>query len=55
MAAPKLELSKFHKPTAISAAHNPVHTLGVGRIMFAVQDIDEVLPRLKPHGATLIG
>ena len=51
----KMELSKFHKPKAISAAHNPVNTLGIGRIMFAVEDIDEVLGRLKTHGATLIG
>jgi catechol 2,3-dioxygenase-like lactoylglutathione lyase family enzyme len=53
----RLELSKFHRPTAISAEpkNAPVNTLGMGRIMFAVEDIEEVLARLQAHGATLVG
>ena len=51
----KLELSKFHKPTALKSEQNPVNTLGIGRIMFTVKDIDEVLGRLQAHGATLHG
>ena len=33
----------------------PVNALGLRRIMFAVEDIDEVVARLKTHGAELIG
>jgi catechol 2,3-dioxygenase-like lactoylglutathione lyase family enzyme len=52
----RIELSKFRKPTAISAKRDvAVNTQGMCRIMFAVEDIEEVLARLKPHGATLVG
>ena len=52
----RLELSKFHTPPATSAAPNaPVNTLGMGRIMFAVEDIEDVLARLQAHGAELVG
>ena len=52
----RLELSKFQTPPATAAESNaPVNTLGVGRIMFAVDDIDEVLTRLQTHGAKLVG
>jgi catechol 2,3-dioxygenase-like lactoylglutathione lyase family enzyme len=53
----RLELTKFHNPTAVSAEPKiaPVNTLGIRRIMFAVEDIDEVLARLRAHGAELAG
>ncbi len=53
----RLELTKFHNPTALSAAPKNalVNTLGIRRIMFAVEDIDEVLARLRAHGAELVG
>jgi catechol 2,3-dioxygenase-like lactoylglutathione lyase family enzyme len=52
----RLELSKFQTPPATAGEPNrPVNTLGVGRIMFAVDDIDDVLARLQTHGATLVG
>jgi catechol 2,3-dioxygenase-like lactoylglutathione lyase family enzyme len=52
----QLELMQFHTPTAVSAGSNaPANTLGIRRIMFAVEDIEEVLGRLKAHGAELIG
>ncbi|HLX68974.1 MAG TPA: VOC family protein [Verrucomicrobiae bacterium] len=52
----RLELNRFQKPTAISTEPNiPVNTLGIHRIMFAVTDIDDVVARLKKHGAELIG
>ena len=53
----RIELDKFHTPTAVRAgpAVAPVNTLGIGRIMFAVTDIDDVLARLKTHGAELVG
>lgn len=52
----RLELSKFQKPKAIKAEANmPVNTLGIGRIMFAVTDIDDVVARLQKRGAELVG
>ena len=52
----RLELTKFHTPTAISAEPNaPAHTIGIRRIMFAVDDIEDVLTRLRRHGAELMG
>ena len=50
-----LELTKFHTPTATSAEPNAPNTLGIRRIMFAVDDIDDVVDRLHAHGAELIG
>jgi catechol 2,3-dioxygenase-like lactoylglutathione lyase family enzyme len=52
----RLELSKFHTPPATTAEPNaPVNRLGMGRVMFAVDDIDAVLARLQAHGAELVG
>src|SRR5437899_3799858 len=52
----RLELTKFHTPPATTAEPNaPVNTLGIGRIMFAVDDIEDVLARLQAHGAELVG
>lgn len=52
----RLELTKFHSPTAVSAEPNaPPNTLGIRRIMFAVDDIADVLVRLQAHGAELVG
>jgi catechol 2,3-dioxygenase-like lactoylglutathione lyase family enzyme len=52
----RLELTKFQRPPATSVGMNaPVNTLGIGRIMFAVEDIKEVLTRLQAHGAELVG
>jgi catechol 2,3-dioxygenase-like lactoylglutathione lyase family enzyme len=53
----RIELTKFHRPAAITAEpqHAPVNTLGIRRIMFAVDDIQEVLDRLRTHGAELVG
>ena len=52
----RLELTKFHTPPAVSTKSNePVNTLGIRRIMFAVTDIDDVITRLEKHGAKLIG
>jgi catechol 2,3-dioxygenase-like lactoylglutathione lyase family enzyme len=35
--------------------HQPANTLGLRRIMFAVDDIDDVVARLRTHGAELVG
>jgi catechol 2,3-dioxygenase-like lactoylglutathione lyase family enzyme len=53
----RLELMKFHTPTAVSAEpkNAPANTLGIRRIMFAVVDIEDVLARLLTHGAELVG
>lgn len=53
----RVELTKFHAPTAIRAEpkNAPANTLGIRRIMFAVDDIDDVLARLRAHGAELVG
>ncbi|HXW34811.1 MAG TPA: VOC family protein, partial [Acidimicrobiales bacterium] len=49
----RLELTKFQTPTAISTVpENPTaNTLGIRRIMFAVDDIDDVIARLRTRGA----
>ena len=53
----RVELTKFHTPAAVSAEPEsaPVNTLGIRRIMFAVSDIDDVVARLRGHGAELVG
>jgi catechol 2,3-dioxygenase-like lactoylglutathione lyase family enzyme len=52
----RLELTKFHRPAAISAEPNPpANTLGLRRLMFAVDDIEDVIARLRAHGAELVG
>jgi catechol 2,3-dioxygenase-like lactoylglutathione lyase family enzyme len=52
----RLELTKFHTPAATTAEPNaPANTLGLRRIMFAVDDIDDVVARLRAHGAELVG
>ena len=52
----RLELSKFQRPTANSGEPNaPVNTLGIRRIMFAVENIKDVLNRLRARGAELVG
>jgi catechol 2,3-dioxygenase-like lactoylglutathione lyase family enzyme len=53
----KVELSKFHKPPAVRAEpeNAPSNALGMRRIMFAVDDIDDVVARLRNHGGQLVG
>jgi catechol 2,3-dioxygenase-like lactoylglutathione lyase family enzyme len=53
----RIELDKFHTPKAVRAEPEdaPVNTLGIRRIMFAVDDLEEVLARLRAHGAELLG
>ncbi len=52
-----IELDKFHTPDAIrfGPVAAPVNTLGLRRIMFAVDDIDTVIAHMQAHGAELIG
>jgi catechol 2,3-dioxygenase-like lactoylglutathione lyase family enzyme len=53
----RVELTKFHTPPAISSEpqNAPANTLGIRRIMFAVDDIEDVIARLRTHGAELVG
>jgi catechol 2,3-dioxygenase-like lactoylglutathione lyase family enzyme len=53
----RVELSKFHTPQAVRAEPEsaPANALGIRRIMFAVDDIDDVVARLRSHGAELVG
>ncbi len=52
----KLELMRYRRPAATGAGRpSPVNTLGLHRLMFAVDDLEDVLARLRPHGAELIG
>jgi len=51
----RLELSRFLKPSVVADHRNaPVNALGYLRVMFAVDDIDETLARLRKHGAQLV-
>ena len=52
-----IELDKFHTPDPIrfGPVDAPVNTLGIRRVMFAVDDIDEVVARMRAHGAEIIG
>lgn len=52
----RLELSRFLNPSVIADHRNaPVNALGYLRAMFAVSDLDELLDRLRKHGAQLVG
>lgn len=53
----RIELAKFHAPEAIRVEPRdaPANTLGIRRVMFAVDDIDDVVGRLIDHGAELVG
>jgi catechol 2,3-dioxygenase-like lactoylglutathione lyase family enzyme len=52
----RVELTRFHTPPAIrpEPENAPPNTLGMRRIMFAVDDIDDVVARLRSHGAELL-
>ncbi len=54
----RVELSKFHtpKPVRVEPGNAPSNALGIRRIMFAVDDVEEVVARLRErHGAELVG
>src|SRR6188768_889054 len=51
----RLELSRFVTPPAVADHRNaPVNALGYLRVMFAVDDLDDTLARLRRHGAQLV-
>ena len=53
----RIELDKFHTPDAVRSGpeRTPVNALGLRRIMFAVDDLDDVVARLLAKGAELVG
>ena len=52
----RLEISRFLTPPTIADHRNaPVNSLGYLRVMFTVEDIDEMVSRLLKHGAQLVG
>ena len=53
----RVELSRFHTPPAVRAEPEsaPANSLGIRRIMFMVDDVDDVVARLRRHGAELVG
>jgi catechol 2,3-dioxygenase-like lactoylglutathione lyase family enzyme len=52
----RLELSRFLAPPVVADHRNaPVNALGYLRVMFAVEDLDDTLARLRKHGAELVG
>lgn len=52
-----IELDKFHAPDAVrfGPVNTPVNALGYRRVMFAVENIDAVVARMRAHGAEVIG
>ena len=53
----RLELTTYLAPAAVGAGpeNPPPNTLGLHRVMFAVDDINDTIARLRPHGAELLG
>lgn len=52
----RLELSQFHAPHTIADHRTaPVNSLGYLRVMFRVDNLNELLPRLEKYGARLVG
>lgn len=52
----RLELTEYRTPAARAGdPHAPANTLGMHRIMFAVDNIDDILDRVRPSGAELLG
>jgi catechol 2,3-dioxygenase-like lactoylglutathione lyase family enzyme len=53
----RVELARFHAPAAVPGVPRdaPANTLGIRRVMFAVDDIEDVVTRLRAHGAELVG
>jgi catechol 2,3-dioxygenase-like lactoylglutathione lyase family enzyme len=53
----RVELTRFHTPLAVRAESEnaPANALGIRRIMFTVEGIDDVVARLHSHGGELLG
>lgn len=51
----RIELSEFQAPQSIDgSSHAPINALGLRHVAFVVDDLDDTLARLEPHGAELV-
>ncbi|MDX8055399.1 VOC family protein [Lentzea sp. BCCO 10_0798] len=51
----RIELSQFQAPQSIDGGSRaPIHALGLRHVAFTIDDLDDTLARLKPHGAELV-
>ncbi|GAB2837074.1 VOC family protein [Lentzea nigeriaca] len=51
----RIEFSQFEAPQSIDgSSHAPIHALGLRHIAFVVDDLDDTLARLRPHGAEVV-
>lgn len=52
----RVELTRFHRPQAVRTEPEdaPANALGIRRLMFLVEDLDDVVARLRTHGAELL-
>jgi catechol 2,3-dioxygenase-like lactoylglutathione lyase family enzyme len=51
----RLELTTYASPPPLAADPPAPNTVGLHRVMFAVDDIEDTIARLRPHGAELLG
>jgi catechol 2,3-dioxygenase-like lactoylglutathione lyase family enzyme len=52
----RVEVSTFQRPVSTTPAPSaPVNVPGIPRLTFVVDDVDDLLERLRPHGAELVG
>jgi catechol 2,3-dioxygenase-like lactoylglutathione lyase family enzyme len=53
----RLELCRYQRPLAITGEpkNPPANMLGIRKLMFAVDDLEDTMARLRPHGAELVG
>ena len=51
----RIEFSEFQAPESIDGgSHAPINALGLRHVAFVVDDLDDTLARIKPHGAELV-
>ena len=51
----RIEFSEFQTPDAVDgSSHAPINALGLRHVAFVVDDLDDTLARLKPHGAEVV-
>jgi catechol 2,3-dioxygenase-like lactoylglutathione lyase family enzyme len=52
----RLELSRFHSPADTNTSRNaPANAHGIRHVLFVVDDVDDVVTRLRDHGGELVG
>lgn len=51
----RVELAQYERPAAVPTAPPVANSLGLTRIMFAVDDIDDTIAKLEHHGASVLG